>query len=147
MNGPQQPARPPDTASTPSPFKSRGGGARLFGALRYSARGLVDAFRREAAFRQELALAAVLIPIGIIAPFSPVERALLLGSVALVLIVELLNSSIEAVVDLVSPAKHSLAGKAKDLGSAAVMLALLLCGFTWLTIAGPVLFGLARQFV
>ena len=147
MNGPPQAERPAETAFSPSPYKSLGGGARLIGALRYSGRGLVDAFRREAAFRQELALAAVLAPIAVIAPFSPVERVLLLGALALVLVVELLNSSIEAVVDLASPAHHPLAGKAKDLGSAAVMLALLLCSFTWITIAGPVLFGLARQFI
>lgn len=126
----------------PSPFKSHGGIARIRNAIRYSRQGLADAFRREAAFRQELALTAVLAPVAVFFPFSAVERLLLLGSLLLVLIVELLNSAIEAVVDRISTENHPMAGQAKDLGSAAVMLALALTALAWLSIAGPVLVGL-----
>lgn len=129
--------------STPpaSSHKSRGGPRRLAAAVRYSLQGLGDAFRREAAFRQELALAAVLVPAALLLPFSAVERVLLIGSLLLVLIVELLNSAIEATVDLISLDDHPLAARAKDLGSAAVMLTLVLVLITWAGIAGPVLFG------
>jgi diacylglycerol kinase (ATP) len=110
--------------------------------VRYSLQGLGDACRREAAFRQELALAAVLVPAALLLPFSAVERVLLIGSLLLVLIVELLNSAIEATVDRVSLDDHPMAARAKDLGSAAVMLTLALALITWAGIAGPVLFGL-----
>ena len=110
--------------------------------MRYSLQGLGDACRREAAFRQELALAAVLVPAALLLPFSAVERVLLIGSLLLVLIVELLNSAIEATVDRISLDDHPMAARAKDLGSAAVMLTLALALITWAGIAGPVLFGL-----
>jgi diacylglycerol kinase (ATP) len=110
--------------------------------VRYSLQGLGDACRREAAFRQELALAAVLVPAALLLPFSAVERVLLIGSLLLVLIVELLNSAIEATVDRISLDDHPMAARAKDLGSAAVMLTLALVLITWAGIAGPVLFGL-----
>jgi diacylglycerol kinase (ATP) len=110
--------------------------------VRYSLQGLGDACRREAAFRQELALAAVLVPAALLLPFSAVERVLLIGSLLLVLIVELLNSAIEATVDRISLDDHPMAARAKDLGSAAVMLTLALALITWAGIAGPVLFGL-----
>ncbi len=129
---------PPGT----SPYKSRGGVARLRQALKYSFSGLADAVRREAAFRQELLLVAVLAPIASFFPFSSVERVMLIGSLLLLLIVELLNSAMEATVDRISIEPHPLAGRAKDLGSAAVMLTLVLVALTWLAIAGPVLAGL-----
>ena len=143
------PARPGDSAkprsdTTPgvSQFKSRGGVARLRYAVKYSFKGLADAFQHEAAFRQELLLVAVLTPIAAFFPFSSVERVMLIGSLLLVLIVELLNSAMETAVDRISTEPHPLAGRAKDLGSAAVMLTLVLMTLTWLAIAGPVLAGL-----
>ena len=143
------PLRPGDAADPrndplpgTSPYKSRGGLARLRQAVKYSFQGLADAFQREAAFRQELLLVAVLTPIAAFFPFSSVERVLLIGSLLMVLIVELLNSAMEATVDRISIEPHPLAGRAKDLGSAAVMLTLVLTALTWLAIAGPVFAGL-----
>lgn len=121
----------------PSPFKSKPGLARLWAACRYTGQGLAAAVRHEAAFRQELALAIVLTPVSLLLPFSPIERALLIGSLLQVLIVELLNSAVEALVDRVSLAPHPLSGRAKDLGSAAVMVSLLLAAVTWVLVAGP----------
>lgn len=111
--------------------KGAGGLRRLVNATRYSMQGIAAAVRGEAAFRQELLLAAVLVPLGIWLGANGVERALLAGSVLLVLVVELLNSAIESAVDRVSEAEHPLAGRAKDLGSAAVMVALAVCGIVW----------------
>lgn len=110
--------------------KSRGF-ARLFQACAASRKGLVGAFREEAAFRQELVFAVIAVPLGLWLGRSGVERALLVAPVLLVLIVELLNSAIEAAVDRVGPERHELAGLAKDIGSAAVLLALLLCAVVW----------------
>ena len=93
--------------------------------------GLVGAFREEAAFRQELALAVVIVPLGLWLGRSGVERALLVMPVGLLLVVELLNSAIEATVDRIGTERHALAGLAKDIGSAAVLIALLLLGATW----------------
>jgi diacylglycerol kinase (ATP) len=107
------------------------GFARLFGAFGASRKGLIGAYREEAAFRQELALAALVVPLGLWLGRSGVERALLVAPVLLVLIVELINSAIEATVDRVSPEPHELAGLAKDIGSAAVLLSLLLCALVW----------------
>jgi diacylglycerol kinase (ATP) len=107
---------------------------RILNAAGYSFEGLAAALRHEAAFRQELALAAILIPLGLWLGKSGVERALLVGSVILVLIVELLNSAVEAVVDRVSLEPHSLAGRAKDMGSAAVLLSLLNAVAVWLLV-------------
>lgn len=135
---PFEPAAREDKARE-SPFKSTGGPARLVNALRYSMRGLGHAFRKESAFRQELALAVVLVPLALWLSVTPVERVALIGSVLLVLIVELINSSVEAVVDRISLERHELSGRAKDLGSAAVFVALVLCALTWLVIAGPAL--------
>jgi diacylglycerol kinase (ATP) len=112
---------PPDT----SPQKSKAGFARLANAFRYSCAGLVAAFRHEAAFRQECALAAALIPVALLSGASGVGKALLVGSVMLVLLMELINSAIEAEVDRVSLARHPLAKRAKDIGSAAVLVALI----------------------
>jgi diacylglycerol kinase (ATP) len=93
--------------------------------------------RHEAAFRQELLLAAVLVPVGIWLGEDGVERALLAGSVLLVLVVELLNSAVEATVDRASPEDHPLAKRAKDLGSAAVMVALAAAALVWLLVLLP----------
>lgn len=116
---------------TQPPPQGATGFARLVNATRYSLQGLAAALRHEAAFRQELVLAAVLVPLGLWLGANGVERALLAGSVLLVLGVELLNSAIEAVVDRVSPDEHELSKRAKDYGSAAVMVALALTGLVW----------------
>ena len=117
-----------------SPYKGKTGLRRLINAAGYSIAGLAAAARHEDAFRQELMLAAVLVPLGLWLGNTGVERALLVGSVLLVLIVELLNSAIEATVDRVSLEDHNLAKRAKDLGSAAVMLTLVNVAVIWLLV-------------
>ncbi len=117
-----------------SPHKGKTGLRRLINAVGYSFSGLAAAARHEDAFRQELILAAVLVPFGLWLGASGAERAMLVGSVLLVLIVELLNSAVEATVDRVSLDDHSLAKRAKDIGSAAVMLALVNVTVVWLLI-------------
>ncbi len=112
-------------------FKSRPGLERLVNATRYTTAGLAAAWRGEAAFRQELALCAVLAPLGLWLGDTGVERALLVAPLLLVLAVELLNSAIEAVVDLASPERHALAARAKDLGSAAVFASLVTVAVVW----------------
>jgi len=104
---------------------------RLVRAFGYSMRGLAAAFRHEAAFRQELAATLVLVPLALWLGENGVERALLAGSWLLVPVVELLNSGLEAIVDRASPEHHELAGRAKDMGSAAVLLAIGLAGLVW----------------
>lgn len=116
-----------------SPHKGRTGFDRIAHAAGYSLQGLAAAWRAEAAFRQEVALATVLLPASWWLSTSWVQGVLLAGSVVLVLIVELLNSAIEATVDRISLDQHPLAKQAKDVGSAAVMLALLLCGGIWVS--------------
>jgi len=106
---------------------------RLVLAFVNSWQGFKGAFRFEAAFRQEVALAVVLLPLGAWLGKTLVEKALLVASVLLVLIVELLNSGIEAAIDRVSLELHDLSKRAKDLASAAVFLSLLLCAGIWLT--------------
>jgi len=120
-----------------SPYKSLGGPGRIWNALRYSIRGLAHAVRVESAFRQELIAATVLLPLALVLALPPLETVALIGSVVLVLIVELVNSSIEAAIDRISFDHHRLSGRAKDLGSAAVFLALLWCAITWILLAGP----------
>jgi diacylglycerol kinase (ATP) len=115
------------------PRKGATGIRRLLGAARYSIEGLKAALS-EAAFRQELALSVVLIPLGLYLGRSGIERAILVGSVLAVLVIELLNSAVEAVVDRVSLEDHVLAKRAKDLGSAAVMLSLVGAGAVWLLV-------------
>jgi diacylglycerol kinase (ATP) len=117
--------------------KSATGLRRILNATRYSLEGLAAAARHEAAFRQELLLAAVFVPLGLWLGANGVERALLAGSVLMVLAVELLNSAVEAVVDRASPEKHELAKRAKDYGSAAVMVALAVAGLVWLVLLLP----------
>lgn len=113
------------------PQKARSGWERIVHATGYSLAGLGAAWRHESAFRQECLLALLLLPAALWLGRSWTETALLAGSVMLVLIVELLNSAIEAVVDRVSPDLHPLSKRAKDIGSAAVMLSLLTCGLLW----------------
>ncbi len=115
-----------------SPHKGTTGLRRLVNATRYSLSGLLEALRHEDAFRQELLLVVVLTPAALWLTHDGVERALLIGSLLLVLVVELLNSAIEATVDRISLEDHRLAKRAKDYGSAAVMLALVLAALTWL---------------
>jgi diacylglycerol kinase (ATP) len=110
------------------------GATRLFRAISASYRGICGALRDEAAFRQELVLALVVIPLGLWLGHTGVERALLVGPMLLVLVVELVNSSIEATVDRIGMEHHELSGLAKDLGSAAVLFALILLAVTWLLV-------------
>ena len=111
-----------------------GGFSRVLGAFRYSFQGFQHAWQEEAAFRQELALALVLIPLGLYLGRGGTERAMMVGSVLLILIVEILNSAIEAVVDRAGTSQHPLAGMAKDMGSAAVMMSFVLLGMVWFLI-------------
>ena len=104
---------------------------RVWNAMFYSFAGLKSALKHESAFRQETALAVILIPAAFWLGSNVIEYSLLVGTVVLVLIVELLNSAIEAVVDRVGTDRHSLSGRAKDMGSAAVFLSLLLTLFVW----------------
>jgi diacylglycerol kinase (ATP) len=128
--------RAPD--SLESPHKGQSGIRRLINALFYSLSGLNLAFRHESAFRQEIALAVVLIPLACFLPLGAVERVLLIASVLLVLIVELLNSSVEAAIDRIGFDTHRLSKRAKDLGSAAVLIALTALLITWVLLAGPI---------
>lgn len=112
----------------------RGGPGRLIDAARWSLAGLAAAFRHEAAFRQEVACAVLLVPLGLWLGDGGAAKAMLVASVLLVLVVELLNSAIEAAVDRISPETHELSGRAKDFGSAAVMVALIACGAVWVLV-------------
>ncbi len=131
----EQPTEPQPGAE--SPYKGRSGLRRVVKAFGYSMSGLAAAYRNEAAFRQEVLLAAVLVPLALFLPATGAGRALMVGSVMLVLVVELLNSAVEATVDRVSLDDHALAKRAKDIGSAAVMVALVNVPLTW----ALVLFG------
>lgn len=117
--------------STSEPTDKPTGWRRIHLAFGHTWRGLRGAFRSEAAFRQELALAAVLVPLGLVWGESGVERALLVGSVLLVLIVEVLNTAIEKTIDRVGYERHELSGLAKDLGSAAVFIAFGTLAVVW----------------
>jgi diacylglycerol kinase (ATP) len=114
-------------------YKPRGM-TRVLRALGASLRGLTGAFRDEAAFRQELAFAAVVIPLGLWLGRNGVERALLSAPVLLILVVELVNSAIEATVDRIGFERHALAGLAKDIGSAAVLMSFVLLTAVWLLV-------------
>jgi diacylglycerol kinase (ATP) len=120
-----------------SPHKGATGVRRILNATRYSLQGLVAAARHEAAFRQEVLLVVVLVPLGLWLGSTGVERALLAGCALLVLAVELLNSAVEAVVDRVSHEHHDLAKRAKDYGSAAVMVALAITALVWVLVLLP----------
>jgi diacylglycerol kinase (ATP) len=113
------------------------GFTRMFRAFGASVQGLSGAFREEAAFRQELALAVVVIPVGLWLGQNGIERVLLIAPMFIVLIVELINSAIEATVDRIGLERHKLSGLAKDIGSAAVLLSLLLLAVVWLLILWP----------
>jgi len=115
------------------PHKGRSGLDRMLRAAGYSIEGLKTAYRGESAFRQESFLAVVMLPAAFILGATWIEVAVLAGSVLLVLIVELLNSGIEAAIDRVSLELHDLSKRAKDLASAAVFLSLVLCAGIWLT--------------
>ena len=128
---------PETLVSEQSPFKGKTGVRRVLNALRYSMDGLRAAYTGEDAFRQETLLAVVLIPVALWLPVSGLGKALMIASVLLVLAVELINSAIEAVVDRVSLDRHTLSKRAKDLGSAAVLLALINVAAVW----GCVLLG------
>ena len=108
---------------------------RVVAAIQYSLSGLAAAARHEDAFRMELIMVGLLTPLALWLGHSGMERALLIGCLMLVLIVELINSAIEATVDRISLENHRLAKRAKDIGSAAVMLSLVSAGVTWLLIA------------
>jgi diacylglycerol kinase (ATP) len=120
-----------------SPHKGKTGLKRVWNAFFYSMDGLRAAFRHEDAFRQEMLLAALLIPSALLLPVSGTGKALMIAVVLLVLVVELLNSAVEAAVDRISLDNHELAKRAKDIGSAAVFLALVNVPVVW----GLVLFG------
>jgi len=117
-----------------NPYKGKTGALRAWKALHHALAGISAALRHESAFRQETLLAVILIPVALWAPVSGIAKALMVGSVILVLIVELVNSAIEAVTDRVSLELHPLAKRAKDMGSAAVMLALVNVPVTWLLV-------------
>jgi diacylglycerol kinase (ATP) len=120
-----------------SPFKGKTGLRRVWNAMHYSIAGIRAAHRHEDAFRQELLLAIILIPLALFLAPTGIGKALMAGSVLLVLIIELLNSAIEATVDRISLDHHDLAKRAKDIGSAAVLLGLINVILIW----GLVLFA------
>jgi len=126
-----------DSGPVESPHKGKTGLRRIWNALFYSFDGLKAAYRHEDAFRQEVWLALVLIPLALFLPVSGMGKALMMASVLMVLIVELLNSAVEATVDRVSLEHHRLAKRAKDIGSAAVLFSLINVAVVWLL----VLFG------
>lgn len=126
-----------DSGQIESPHKGKTGIRRILNALFYSFDGLRAAFRHEDAFRQEVLLAAVLIPVALVLPVSGLGKALMIAVVLMVLVVELLNSAIEAAVDRISLESHRLAKRAKDIGSAAVFISLVNVAAVWLL----VLFG------
>jgi diacylglycerol kinase (ATP) len=137
------PQRPADLPAPPA-LKSKSGLTRIRNAMRYSMQGFGHAIQHEAAFRQELVLVLPLMVIAVILPLPLVERVVLFAAALLVLIVELLNSAVEAVVDRISSEMHPLSGRAKDLGSAAVFLSIVLLAFAWLVLAGPLLLQLFK---
>ena len=124
-------------ATATSPFKGKTGLIRIVHAFFNSCSGLADAWRHESAFRQEILLAAILIPAALVVSASPVERAVLVAAVLLVMIVELLNTGVEVAIDRISFEHHSLSKRAKDIGSAAVFMALVLLAAVWAAILVP----------
>jgi diacylglycerol kinase (ATP) len=117
-----------------SPYKGKTGFRRLWNAFGYSLAGFRAAYKHEDAFRQEALLAVILIPLAIWLPVSLIGKALMIGSVLLVIIVELLNSAVEATVDRISLERHDLAKRAKDIGSAAVLVSLINAFVIWLLV-------------
>lgn len=115
-------------------MKKNSGLKRIVLATGYSVKGLTSTFKHEAAFRQELLLAAIFIPLACYLDVSHIERILLITPIFLVMIIEIINSAIEAVVDRVGNEHHKLAGRAKDMGSAAVFLTLIFAAYIWIEI-------------
>jgi len=124
-----------------SEFKSKSGAKRIYLALLYSMQGFRAAWQNEHAFRQELFLVVPASLLALLLPLPPLHKLALIGVLVLVLIVELINSSIEAVTDRISLERHPLSKNAKDFGSAAVFLSLSLAGATWLVILLPLAAG------
>lgn len=120
-----------------SPFKGKTGLTRVWNAFHYSMAGLAAAYRNEDAFRQESLLAAVMIPVALSLPVPGIDRALMIASVLMVLVVELLNSAVEAAIDRISLDDHRLSKRAKDIGSAAVLIALINVLATWSLVLLP----------
>ena len=123
------------TLPNESPFKSKSGLQRIVKAAQYSTQGLKAAFKHEAAFRQELLLCAIMMPLAFYLGRNLLEILFLLATLVCVLVVELLNSALEALADQISLEHHPLLGRAKDLGSAAVMLTLIFTTIVWIAIA------------
>ena len=117
-----------------SPYKSKTGIKRLANAFTYSVAGTLAAFKHEDAFRQEVFLSAILIPLAIYLGQTAIEQALMITSILLIIIVELLNSSVEATVDRISVKRHKLSKRAKDIGSAAVFFSLVNAAVVWFLI-------------
>ena len=118
--------------------KPRGGVARIFRAFFYSMAGLKSALTHEAAFRQDVMLGIVLVPLSLWLPFEPMTKVLLNVIWLLLLVTELLNSAIEAIVDMTSPGYHELAKRAKDMGSAAVFIMLTALTIAWVVALWPI---------
>lgn len=123
-----------DLRSPNTSIHKQTGAKRVFKAICYSVDGIISSLRQEAAFRQEVLLALVLIPVSFFLNVELVQHLILVGSILLVLIVELLNSAVEAVVDDISMRNRPLAKQAKDMASAAVMLSLLNCLICWVSV-------------
>jgi len=117
-----------------SPYKGKTGIKRLANAFTYSVAGTLAAFKHEDAFRQEVILSVVLIPLAIYLGQTAIEQALMITSILLIIIVELLNSSVEATVDRISVKRHKLSKRAKDIGSAAVFFSLINAAVIWFLI-------------
>ncbi len=117
-----------------SPYKGKTGIKRLINAFKYSVAGTLAAFKHEDAFRQEVILSTILIPLAIYLGQTATEQALMIASILLIIIVELLNSSVEATVDRISVKRHKLAKRAKDIGSAAVFFSLINAAVIWFLI-------------
>jgi diacylglycerol kinase (ATP) len=117
-----------------SPYKGKTGIKRLANAFSYSVAGTLAAFKHEDAFRQEVILSIILIPLAIYLGQTAIEQALMISSILLIIIVELLNSSVEATVDRISVKRHKLSKRAKDIGSAAVFFSLVNAAVIWFLI-------------
>jgi diacylglycerol kinase (ATP) len=129
----------------PNDSKKRGVIDRLVGAFGYSWAGFRHAFLNEAAIRDELILFGILTPVSLALNISGVERLILVLSMMLVLLVEFLNTAIETALDRISTEQHPLTGRAKDLGSAAVFIALMMSALSWIAIVGPILVRSVRD--
>lgn len=128
------PTLQPHAAEAESPFKGKTGLVRIWNAFRYSLSGLRAAYRHEDAFRQEVWLAAFLLPAALLSPAGGLGKAIMIASVLLVIVVELFNSAIEAAIDRISLDQHRLSKRAKDIGSAAVLIALLNVATVWMLV-------------